>query len=483
MKLEDVFNRIVEIESQRDPTQFIWRSFDIWPLIRQCLWFELNTVSQRRSRARSSVLQKSLQKGAFDEIRAFLSDLSQCYINNGVESTAFISRPVYLQRLPNGTWFDRILDPLVFSLESNINYSKYYLVPWLKTSNLLYEANLLRPLPSLCPAPIEDLRSVLTELALDAGIDPNQFLRHVSIKLTKFYKWYRFGTLFFGLRKNLKVIYLTGWYFPDSMGLIAAARERNVKVVDVQHGKQGPLQAMFSGWYIPKNGYQMLPDIFWCWGNPSANNILESSPNRFHHRPIVGGFPWIDYYCQYIREQTASEQNLHEKLVLVTIQPPQGDNTQPIPDFLLDYLSEVPKDIHFIFRCHPNDRISPEYCKRRLSKISPSLYEIDDGSSNLYDSLLIASHHITAFSSCCYEASVFDVPTLLFGADALKIYSDEIKKGLFDWANGSVEELVLWLSKNKFDVVHDENRYIVSSLDHARNVLAKIEREFTSVSP
>ena len=39
---------------------------------------------------------------------------------------------------------------------------------------------------------------------------------------------------------------------------------------------------------------------------------------------------------------------------------------------------------------------------------------------------------------------------------------------------------LLWLSKKKFDIVHDDNGYIVSSLDHARIVLAEIEGELKS---
>ena len=36
------------------------------------------------------------------------------------------------------------------------------------------------------------------------------------------------------------------------MGLIAAAKEQGIKVIDVQHGKQGSFQAMYSGWLFQK---------------------------------------------------------------------------------------------------------------------------------------------------------------------------------------------------------------------------------------
>ena len=33
------------------------------------------------------------------------------------------------------------------------------------------------------------------------------------------------------------------WYFPEAMGIIAAAKELNISTIEVQHGKQGQFQA------------------------------------------------------------------------------------------------------------------------------------------------------------------------------------------------------------------------------------------------
>ena len=77
------------------------------------------------------------------------------------------------------------------------------------------------------------------------------------------------------------------------MGIIAAARTQGIKVIDIQHGKQGKFNAMYSGWHhiSIKENYIMMPDYFWCWGEPSVNQILQSSSARRTHLPFVGGFP------------------------------------------------------------------------------------------------------------------------------------------------------------------------------------------------
>jgi hypothetical protein len=159
------------------------------------------------------------------------------------------------------------------------------------------------------------------------------------------------------------------------------------------------------------------------------------------------------------------------KHVLVTTQPRHGDNVEPFPDFLLDFLRAAPSDVHFTVRCHPNDQGGPEYCRQRLAGIPGSLYDIDDGRSNLYDRMIDATHHITAYSSCCYEAGAFNVPTLLFGADARAIYSDEIAAGIFAWTPGKADDLAQWLSKPMDENRSPGNEYIFSSLEHVALLL------------
>jgi hypothetical protein len=352
-------------------------------------------------------------------------------------------------------------------------YAKYYVAPWPDRQALHYSAALLRPVRKLPLAVPADHRNGLLRVAEAAGIAPEKLLARYAASLKAFDRWHKTGLGFFDSRKDLQTVYLTSWYFPDMMGIIAAARERGVQTIDVQHGKQGKLQAMYSGWRIPDGGYQMMPDTFWCWGCPSAEHILASTPDRKIHRPIVGGYPWLDYYRRHVSNAVAPAREGISKHVLVTTQPRQGDNAEPVPDFLLEFLRKRPKGICFIFRCHPNDQSGPEYCRRRLSEFPCDLYDIDDGRSNLYDRMITATHHITAYSSCCYEAGAFGVPTLLFGTDARAIYGDEIEAGIFSWTPGSADDLSLWLETAKSGEDAPDSGYIFSSLEHAAATIAR----------
>jgi len=165
------------------------------------------------------------------------------------------------------------------------------------------------------------------------------------------------------------------------------------------------------------------------------------------------------------------------KKILLTLQPSVSQNEEPLPNFLKDFISSNVSGIHLTVRIHPNDVNGREYCSKRLRDIPSDLYTISDGNSNLYDQLSTSTHHITAFSSCCYEATLFGVPTLLFGEDAKNIYSDEISKGVFTWTNGSSESLQSWLEITEHPQYNDLNindKYIVSSLEFARKCISSI---------
>lgn len=476
MLQKETYSRILDIESQGIANKLTWRSIKIWPLIRQCLWIELNKVTLRGESSQNSIGFTLRQ--LINRISATVSTFRVRSSSVGSETTAFISRPVYLEELPNGYFFDRIVDPLIFCMPDDSLHAKYYVAPWPKGAELNYPAALLRSnrsLSSKMPEIPEAHRALLALMAGDVGIEPKQLLWRYGKNLKEFDLWLQAARHFFDSRTNLKTVYLTSWYFPDMMAFVAAARERGIKTIDVQHGKQGKFQAMYSGWCIPEEGYQMMPDIFWNWGKPSAEHILASSPDRRIHRPIIGGYPWLDFYRSYIwNEKTVNSQG-KKKRVLITLQSPQADNNQPIPQFILDFLRERKNEVYFIFRCHPNDQNGAEYCRRRLSEIPSYLYNIDYGQSNLYDQLIRASHHITAYSSCCYEASTFGVPTLLFGADARAIYSDEIESGLFSWTAGDSHYLASWLDSMNHVGDQKSLEYIKSSLVHTAKILRHVD--------
>lgn len=495
MRIEEVFAQIIELEERNIATDLTWSSFQVWPLIRYCVWVAIMsedavTLAAEQKTTPPSFLSKIRDKSIGAPILANLKalvgilrlSLADIKIPNASHAELmFISRPIYLQYLPTGKYIDRVVDPLISLLSQGRKFEKLYTTMFENRGHLQFPAHVIWARKIRSPKVSKAHQTALDKIAHLIGVEAAAFKTRYGQALHQFSTWFQRGEQLFALRPDLKKVYVTSWYFPDMMGLIAAAHKQGIHVIDVQHGKQGRYQGMYSGWTkIPSDGYRMMPDSFWCWGVPSCKHILTASPKRQTHIPFVGGFPWIDYYKQHVassaRAKTAALATKARRCVLMTMQALIPVNPEPIPDFIVEYLRSAPPDTYFIFRCHPNDAPCSDYIKKRLAGVSPAGFEIDPGNSNLYDQFMISTHHITAFSSCCYEATAFGIPTLLFGEAASAIYAEEIASGEFNWTKGDINELKQWFETNNQRLNKDANIhvYIESSLVLAKTLVNQV---------
>ena len=460
MKFAEALKLIINIEEVVNTEEFTWKGFHTWPLIRKILWLKLITTNYN-----SEVVQKENKISFLLHIKKFTLYLLNSFKKTKIKKDSrviFFSRPSYLQKMYSGRYFDRIVDPIIESFEINEKVTKYYSEKISKEKVLIHSSfHLYQNSPLMMIKIPKQQKKLLDDIAKLLDINSLELQQSFSKDLQLFVGWYDSAKELLKKHLNLKEIYIGCWYFPDTMGVCAAADELSIKTIDVQHGKQGKYQAMYSGWTkLPKNGYALMPDSFWCWGQPSCEHILASSPNRKKHIPFIGGYPWIEYYKKNMLP--LDSKNSSSKIrVLLTMQTPQAGNLERIPDFIIDFLSSSTiEDVHFIFRYHPNDIYGYHYCKERLVLIDPSLYSIDSGTQNLYDVFRVVTHHITAYSSCCYEASLFNIPTLLYGEESKEIYEDDINNDIFTWINSNEESLRAWLHSDSNDKPNTAISYI-----------------------
>lgn len=445
MKISDAFKLILEVEDLVDTEVFIWKDFKMWPLLRRILWFKLVSVSSIDKEDK-----KKIRLAHHVRFKNLISNICCLFKKNKIKEDSeiiYFSRAAYLQEVKSQGYIDRIVDPLICSLNDGKKTTKYYFSKIPKEKQLVYEY-----FDFYQKSPLKNIKisshqeKVLSEISKLLNLNSLELQESYAKELLIFIGYYISAKKLLENHKKLNEVYLACWYFSDAMGVCAAADELGIKTIDIQHGKQGKYQAMYSGWTkIPINGYALMPDSFWCWGQPSCDNILESSPNRKKHIPFIGGYPWIDYYKKNMLPLDSKTTD-NKIRVLLTMQPPQAGNIERIPDFVIDFLSSSNiEDIHFTFRYHPNDIYGHHYCTERLKLINSSLYSIDDGKQNLYDIFRLVTHHITAYSSCCYEASLFNTPTLLYGDESREIYEDDIENNIFTWINSNKEDLEGWL--------------------------------------
>jgi hypothetical protein len=265
---------------------------------------------------------------------------------------------------------------------------------------------------------------------------------------------------------SLKKIFLISWYLPEMMGIIASARQLGITTIEVQHGQQGKFHAGNYGWkFFPENGFLNMPDKFWCWGKKSIKNMLEDSTNRKFHKPILGGYAWPNWYKTYVNNTYCKHSTIQAKIrLLFTIQCKLGDtNNEPLPEGLLRlikyqaklYKTTNEKTFELRIRLHPNLlNENLVYLRKRLDKLFYS--DLISYSSKLtccfYDDLLWSNHHLTQFSSCAIEATIFGIKSAVYGEESYKIFEDEIKnKSITYLENNSKDEILNWfLKENNF---------------------------------
>ena len=467
--IQRFYVRLIELEQSLDMEQLQWKSLNIWPLVRQCAWL------QSASQANERIIVTPSSTDTDNRVSLDFPKETQGLENlNKNANILFLSRPAYLVETPNRQLFDRVIDPLIHALDEKVPYQKMYLSSPKFKMALSYSAPVLNS--HQCNTKIGKAiisREILMKVSLCLGLNSSALEDRIHKSFANFLNWFEAGKTLRERFPSLESVYLTSWYFPDCMGITAALRLRGIQVVDVQHGKQGKFHPMYSGWTrVSDSNENMLPSYFWCWGKQSVDNILHSSSFKEPNRAFIGGLPWADFYRKHFK-RLAMESLDSERVVLLTMQGKFYLNPEPIPTFVQNTLLNGDTGLKFIFKIHPNDRNAWDYLSERLEGVAVNRYEIIGPSVPVYDLFPRVTHHLTAFSSTCYEATLFSIPTMLFGETAKKIYAEEIESGVFSWTDDAGGNFQTWLEASNAQTVR-RTSYIESSLSLAQQMMLSI---------
>ncbi len=244
---------------------------------------------------------------------------------------------------------------------------------------------------------------------------------------------------------SAKVLYLSVWASTISRGLIWACKDLGILTVDVQHGQQGRYSANYGQWQLPEDGFSLMPDVFWLWGGPSDDNLRFSGAGA-GNAPVklIGGNPYLTKWKQrefaqhYERAPDVQERmDRAVRNLLVTLQPFRSLE-ELVPAQLVAAIKNAPANWLWTIRNHPNAGLSDEAifqslldqgCRRDQILVTGGRDE------PLPMALRDVDWHLTAWSTCGYEALVFDTPTLFFYPFAQQQYGDYIQRGTFFYAD------------------------------------------------
>ncbi|MEQ8428669.1 MAG: hypothetical protein RLT87_02700 [Gammaproteobacteria bacterium] len=502
MQQKDIVELFVRLEKEIDVNAIRCGNIHVWPLIRLELWWALaaDDINSIESFQKANISDQSLQKPVKPEPiaasdiagkitrkirRTWQTHRQSRVINNLARKQAKLLFIYYddERHIDNATkYLNKHLDPIA-AIARNKGY---------KTSGLFlyrgeYPSRMKECALSLEPQllAVKNMTTTASDLELQGSkiLDEINNRLPVGARITEekikklvgsyflYFKW--FCTVIDKLRPQ--TVFYTCYYRIETMALNAACRLRGIKTVDVQHGKQGRNHGLYSHWTrIPEQGYEVLPEYFWCWGNDAKTNMLRHRDAVCkRHQPLVGGYAWLsqvlsDKHDKNISKPYLASFNDYDKNILLCLQPLQ----EPVPTILVEAMLASPTDWRWLVRLHPRQINSLEIIRETLQGHGVKNFEIDEVNAQpLYTTLAKVDVHITNWSTTLIEALIFDIPSIIVSSQGRDIYNEEIEQGVFAYAENSSDIVKLIKDRWKSVVKGASTNYFETDIKRTENVL------------
>ncbi len=231
-----------------------------------------------------------------------------------------------------------------------------------------------------------------------------------------------------------KIILTVCYYTPQNFGLIWAANQVNIPVLEIQHGNQTNYPP-YNFKKIPAKAYNSLPSHFLTWDDSSCRNLNKWVTKTNKIKAFVLGNPWMTYLSDSRNPLYKSSMALIAKsfdvskpIILYTMVPELGI----LPEVIGPLVKQTQHDYQWLFRMHPRQGISIETAKMFL--IENGLTEVEVKVATklpLPIVMQIANLHITSWSSAVLEASQFAVKSLLFHEEGKTRYGGHLKNIIY----------------------------------------------------
>jgi hypothetical protein len=466
MNYIEKLNKSIDYENKNNVQDYIVDGWHVWPLLRTAFCLQFFSENKNEKKSKNKILYNAISV-VYSIVKYFRAKyklaVSISYKENrlikkggDVLMLSLSSRKVFI----DDSYYDIYTDPLgliikdmglsVLVLEQGNKRSPQFSESLTITNLLDLETQAL----SLLPRKIKEPKwfsgyTNLVELQIGRVISWNEtakLIENVTDNSKIFEKWIK--------QSKAKYIFVVCWYDPIVMAAILAARRCGIKVIDIQHGVQGKGHFGYSSWNkVPYGGYESIPDIFWCWGKISANELLCNNKELSKTvKAVAGGNLWLNKWCDYNNTEEKKIDAINgvnsEKRILVTMQ-------ENVHNILLQAINSSPIKWVWIIRFHParkaNDREKDIII---LKETGNSRIEFDtENKFLLYNLLNDCDIHVTESSSCALEALAFGVISVILGGSELgetgkDYYKSFIKKKLMLTAD-SPNELINVIAKTR----------------------------------
>lgn len=416
---KEILEEIVFLESTSLPGEFKRDGINFWPAVRIRLAFGL--IERRYKAHGSRRVLSDIVRNLFKSIFSLGNKLNK-------SNVLFVSHPNY-QYVVNGQNYDRVLEGYKLECqEKGETYSELNLLTgeikfegeddsaknfWLHAFLIKVYVYIYIRIVQLGPSGIE------TSIGTINRYFKTKFPGHqvTGRQIGQYLAYLRVLTYFYGsiLRKlGVSRVYQATYYDPVGLSINAAASRLGISTFCAQHGGQSQNNPAFGKWTnLPTEGYGMLPDVFLCWDEESANTIRDWADDNGNHTTQITGYHWPNLW----RNGNVLYEKMDDTIALArgrfniifSMQPSIG----MLPEIINDMLEHFSDDVNWWFRMHPRQSGSDvEATMQHLYGNTANIFISEASKRPLPALMAVMDLHITCFSSCVYEAIAFDVPTI-----------------------------------------------------------------------
>lgn len=347
----------------------------------------------------------------------------------------FLSRPEESKMPINGVTYNTLIDPFIHLVEGRYSYLKiemgnesprtntddYYPVarlPWVART-VRQDLDAQTAILSTIGEEFCKLERVIN--ALLPGLDFS-LKRDVAVPASMVLKYRpHFRRYLTSIRP--RAVFLSCYWYPIGMALIQAAKDLSIPTIEIQHGGTYEFNHPYTHWRrFPTEGYGLLPDIFWCWGQREVDMYRRWHPDSAQAPVgIHGGNPSLmsEAYTEfvsrhpYLRALQTAMQNA-ERVILAPLGTEQGGD---IHDIVLRAMQIGPKNWLWLIRGHPHYFHDQWECvERKVALAIPGRYEMAVTSALPLPPLLsFVDHTVGGLSGIWVDSLAYGIRTTFVG--------------------------------------------------------------------
>lgn len=432
--MREIFFKFIDDLDESYTKKFQVDGFDIWPIIRNRLFF-IAISGEYKS-------PPTKKNSRIQSIKILFKIISRVKLLFRKVDVLGIGRNTFRANL-DGLSYDKSLDPILDLLETkksliieiNNRPKAYYKSTRILPLNFVerffsffYKKDKVVNDQLIKELELKELIRKFIEIKKD--VNPQQVLGMLSNDIYKFLLWIKISKL---ILRSLKPKLLITYTFSSvsSSAFIAVSNSMGIKTIDVQHGPVGKNHHAYR--YLTKKQDILLasdPMYYFIWDN---NTFEEMKEIVEEDRLIITNNFWHQFIFSNIYRKERSESfDLDRTKILYTLQP-----IKPLIDsFIFEAIKNSPSDFIWFIRFHPRmnkDQID-EIMGKLKSFIDSHQVIIDfPNDVSLPEILINTDIHLTKFSGSTIDAYLMGVPTIIIDSLGFQIYKKFEKSNLISF--------------------------------------------------